>query len=414
MTHMYGFNYDQKINKKVSITPGGVMNVNIDNPVTAFGDLTTAELTPQVHLTFPYEYIDPDIVTVGTSNGGSSFAGDSMLGISTGTATNGSAYFESRDIVKHFTGLGSMVRFTCIYNDGTGVANSEQLAGIGDEENGYFFGYNGTSFGTVQIYNNSADWTYQSDWNLDTFDGTNNGNPSGINLDTSRINLFQIEYQWSGGGQIQYSIENPDTGLLTPVNKVKFSNVKAPVLANPSLPLTGRVKNLGNNTNIFIKIVSMGGFVQGKSIISGPIKSYFRQTTLMSSNTETVMFSLKNSELINNGLINRIRVYFKIFSSANDSNKTAIFSIYRNLTFSFANFTDINNSVMQKSDTDTPTSFDDNKLILKKFIPKENGSSLNLESINLFLVPGDILTVSCKAESTTDNFTTNLTWIEDF
>lgn len=416
---MYGYNYDQRINTRLSSTPNGVMNVNIDNPVTAFGDLRVTELTPQAHLTFPYNRINSDIVTTGTSATGTTDASGSMISVNTGTDPEGLAYFESRDIVKYRSGLGSLTRFTCIYNDGNGGKDgSEQLAGIGDDEDGYFFGYNGTSFGIMRLRGGISYWIHQDNWNLDTFDGTRVNNPSGIGLSTGKINVFQIEYQWLGGGQIQYSIENPDTGLLTPVHKIKYSNDNTLTsVSNPSLPLTGRVKKYSGSDSINIKIPSMGGFVEGKSIITGPNNNYYGTSTITSADEQTI-FNLQNYPTYYT-IKNRVRVYLQYFSCGNDVNKSSIVSIYKNLTLNSTSAWSQNNtnSVMYRDDNDASPEFNNyetSKLIYRTIVPKDNGDSVNLTDFNLFLAPGDILTVAATPGSATGTITANLGWVEDF
>ena len=47
----------------------------------------------------------------------------------------------------------------------------------------------------------------QEDWNKDTLDGSGGTtNPSGMNLDVTKINTYWIDYQWLGGGRVRYGI----------------------------------------------------------------------------------------------------------------------------------------------------------------------------------------------------------------
>ena len=47
----------------------------------------------------------------------------------------------------------------------------------------------------------------QSDWNVDTLDGSGGGrNPSGMNLDVSKINNYWIDFQFSGGGKTRLGV----------------------------------------------------------------------------------------------------------------------------------------------------------------------------------------------------------------
>jgi len=70
------------------------------------------------------------------------------LVVGTSTTTSSIAAYETKQIVKYDPGEGVEVRFTARFT--SGVANTTQLAGIGDSEDGLFFGYNGTSFGVLR------------------------------------------------------------------------------------------------------------------------------------------------------------------------------------------------------------------------------------------------------------------------
>lgn len=70
-----------------------------------------------------------------------------------------------------------------------------QLMGVGDDLDGFFFGYNGSSFGILRRQNGTDNWIPQSAWNNDTFDG--NGR-SGVALNATQGNVYSIQYQWLG------------------------------------------------------------------------------------------------------------------------------------------------------------------------------------------------------------------------
>jgi hypothetical protein len=61
----------------------------------------------------------------------------------------------------------------------------------------------------------------QSDWNLDTMDGTG---PSGYNMDLSRMQMFYIDYSWYGAGFIRWGLRGTD-GDVTYVHKLQNNNV---------------------------------------------------------------------------------------------------------------------------------------------------------------------------------------------
>lgn len=111
---------------------------------SAFGEQSVAEFTPAVQLQFPYS-INPDVVHAHANQSGSVDVNSNMARLQTGAAANSSGEIVSVNTVKYNPGQGGLCRFTAVFT--AGVANSTQIAGIGDTGDGYFFGYNGATFG---------------------------------------------------------------------------------------------------------------------------------------------------------------------------------------------------------------------------------------------------------------------------
>lgn len=113
---------------------------------TAFGELSVSELTPIINLEFAYN-LNTEIVTSRLNNGAAT-VDSNRLKLSTGAGANQSAQLFSNVPVKHYAGLGTLVRFTALFT--TGVAGSIQIGGIGDSGDGLFFGYDGADFGVLR------------------------------------------------------------------------------------------------------------------------------------------------------------------------------------------------------------------------------------------------------------------------
>ena len=388
----------------------GHLKINIHDPVSAFGDLRVTELTPKIHLTFPYN-INTDIVNpvvAGTATQGSVTQSDSMAVLNTSTATDGAAEFSSRRVLTYRSGLGGMVRFTALFT--TGVASSEQRIGIGDDEDGFFFGYNGTAFGILRIQDSTSTWYPQTTWNVDTMDG--NG-PSAMILDQTNINVFQIQYQWLGAGQIEFSIEDEETGLLIPVHRIKYANnFTIPSIYNANLPLSAKVINSGNTSDLTLKTASMAAFVEGKSEALGPINSH---SETKSVNTEESLFHIRNKTTFN-GKTNRVRMILKQISVGNDANQLCTVKIYSGATLGAetAVFTDINgaNSV---AEVDTVKSYvSGGRILWQGVIGKDTGESFDLSDLDIQIIPGELITITAEQGGAAADESIVLTWQEDF
>ena len=76
-------------------------------------------------------------------------------------------------------------------------------------------------------------WIYQSDWNVDKLDGTG---ASGMTLDPTKLNVYQIRYKWLGSGCIGFYIESNITGEFVLVHIIQRANQFQEVsIQNPSL-----------------------------------------------------------------------------------------------------------------------------------------------------------------------------------
>lgn len=121
-------------------------SIEISEPLTAFGDLRTAEITPIVQLHSAYN-INARIIEA-RDNSGTSSINNNKFKVSTGAAANQSSSLLSKVAVKYNSGQGGLWRGTAIFT--SGAANSTQYIGIGTSSEGYFFGYNGVTFGIMR------------------------------------------------------------------------------------------------------------------------------------------------------------------------------------------------------------------------------------------------------------------------
>lgn len=386
------------------------LSVGIGEPSTAFGDLRTTELTPQVQITFPYN-INTDQVETTTANGGTVTQAASMAIIQTSTNSAGAADVCTLRSLKYRAGLGGLARFSCLFS--AGVASSTQTIGAGDDEDGFFFGYNGSAFGSLIRRDSSDTWTAQTAWNIDTLDGSSDDdNPSGITLDPTKLNVFAVEFQW-GSGQILFCVENPGTGKFMKVHRISYANTNTQVsLLNPNFPICGEVVNSGNTSNLTMKIDSMAAFVEGKDVKTGPLNSI--EETKNSSASEIAIITLRNKSTYASAT-NRVIVDLKTLSVGNDVNQLAIFKLWEDATLGGSpSYTDINatNSVIEYDVAGTTIA--SGRLVATYVCPKDNGLLIDLTKIELDIRPGHTITVGALSAGGAADHVAAFTWREDF
>lgn len=468
-----------------------------DEPRSAFGEVLVAQPHPRVQIKFPYN-INPDIVRSCENNSGTVTQADGMAVVQSGASANSGAILESRGPISYAPGQGVSVRCTALFT--TGVSNSEQIVGVGNQEDGFFFGYDGATFGalhrfggrseiqtltvttgavtstgnitinldsvatlvavtsgdtarevavkisdadfsdagagwiahvhnetvifrsetsgllsgtftlvdtdttgavgtfseTVAGVSSNDDWIPQSTWNHDKFDGTGE---SGVTIDTTKGNVFEIKYQWLGFGEIEFSIENPTTGRFVLVHRIAYANANViPSIQNPDIPLHVSSINGSNTSNLTIKTGSMAGFTEGVIRSTGPIFTAANEKTTIST-TEVPILSLKNV-LIYQGVQNRNRIRLLVLSVATEATKPITVHIHRNPTLTGPVAFAAGFSGRSTSETDTgATGLVGGEDIATLSLGKLDSQRLTVDFLEIELDPGDLVVMTAFAAS---------------
>lgn len=148
-------------------------------------------------------------------------------------------------------------------------------------------------------------WTHQDSFNIDTLDG--NG-PSGMTIDPTKLNVYQIDFRWLGVGRARFSVEDQATGTLIPFHEILFSNQNTQVhLANPSMRVGYRVISLSaSGTEVSVKGASILGAIQGKIIQNVIPTAVVSDSASLAQNTIHHVLSLKNNLINESGTLNKL------------------------------------------------------------------------------------------------------------
>jgi len=220
-----------------------------------FGSAITGSRYNQIEI--DYSTADPDLITditVTKSNGGDATTSAGQAVFTTGTSTNGGIKAVTDLSIVYRPHTESYAAFSAIFT--TGTANSYQRLGIYDTNNGFFIGYEGTSFG-VTIRKSTVDTRIaQASFNVDTLTGqatsnyTRNGVPEAI--DPTKDNLYRIRYGWLGASGIYYEVLSPDQTWVTFHIYRSINTAIVPSVANPNLPITLDAAKTAGASNITI------------------------------------------------------------------------------------------------------------------------------------------------------------------
>lgn len=465
---------------------------------TAFGDHLVSQLIHEVTLDFNYT-INPLVVESRGNQSGTVTQANNMAVMSTGAAANSSGTLLSVHRARYQPGHGTRIRFTSLFT--AGAAGSFQAAGIGDESNGFFFGYNGTAFGILHRKNgspeirtltvtvgsstaenititldgdaktdvavtNTADvtltaneiaaadysdvgrgwkadavgdtvvftawdsssrtgtyslssastavgtfaqsvvgvastdsWIAQASWTgLDKFDGAG---LSGVTLDPTKGNVFQINFQWLGFGVIQFYIEDPDDGEMHLVHFIQYANENTtPSLSNPTLPLCVTAENVANTTDMIVKTSSMGSFVEGLSEQIGPRHGKDASITLGATTTETPMLTLRNRNMFHSK-VNTVSSKILVISASADHSKPVEVVFYADATLTGASFAHLDTATSAIETDVAATAFTGGVFLFSIPLGKTGNQVVDLSTdpFQGVLLPGHSITATIKPKS---------------
>lgn len=404
----------------------GDLDVHVTNPTTAFGEMNVAQDTPVAQVDFVYG-INTNTAATAVTGSGTVTATGSLLTVNTTAAASSSAQLTSLRYAKYRPGQGIKARFTAIFT--TGATGSQQFAGMGDPtiSDGFFYGYDGATFGILYYRGGVKTFIAQSSWNFDVVDGTQSaGNPSGMLLDTAKGNVFQIHQQYLGFGSVSFYVENPASGNFTLVHELKYANANTQTnVVNPAMNLVWRAVNTTNNTAISVKAGSGALFVEGQQIFLGPRYATSNNKSL-TANTLTNVLTLKAASTFNT-VTNRAQIRMRMVSSAvNASNATglAVMTIYKNATLGGTpsytpssgttadNGATITNGQSMVSYDTAGTTVTGGIPVFNTIISASSDQATDLTNLDIYANPGDTLTFAISSTQTSTAGVA-ITWSED-
>jgi hypothetical protein len=377
---------------------------------SAFGEALVAHLDDKIHVQFAYiihaEQASTAVVSTGTATNGT---GEVTIG--TGTGAAGAATLRTIRTLRYLTGKGGDVRFAGRFT--TGVADSRQEAGYGDDDDGFFFGYSGATFGVWRRKGAVDTFVAQTAWNVDKMDGTG---PSGQTLDPTKSCVYKITFQWLGAGAIQFYVEAAGGSSFTLVHTMFYAGLYTTTsVSNPTLPIRLKVINTGNTTNLTMSFASLAGFLQGVDRDFGLARSTDQAAT--SITTEVAVMTLRNRATFNS-VTNRVPMQITGFGAGvydNQASTLAMVRLKKNVTLGGTpSYADINTSISVAEKDVAGTTVTGG--IRKASIPFSPNDShyMVLTDNDIWVFPGETITISVESTGTLNNIWIGLDWKELF
>jgi hypothetical protein len=378
----------------VGTDPEGALKIHVTDRTSPFGELVVANLMPIIQADFVYG-INANLFS-STLTGSGTATSTSQMGIASTTANaSSSALIQTARRAKYRAAEGLLARFTAQFT--AGVANSTQTAGMRNAAiDGWFIGYNGTSFGICYRRNSVDTWVAQADFNADKLDGTGS---SGITIDPTKINIFQLSIGYLGVRGCTFSIQNPDTKAWIAFHEYSFMNTTADQTqsVNPTMTFGIQATNTTNATNVVVKAASVGVFIVGSRERIG--STYGVNNNKSVGTTETNLLTIRNNTTMNS-VTNQAQIRIRSLSLATSANVPVVYKLTKNATLGgVPAYTNIDATNSCAAYDTAGTTITGGNVQFNTTVGANGNVFVDLTEFDIFLAPGDTLTVSVASIS---------------
>lgn len=374
-------------------------------PLTALDDMRSTLLAPVIGWKFEYN-VNPVLVRASTNTGSPQGAVTWLNGtgvVSTANAQDTWAQILSARNFAAIPGLGVMVRFTAAFT--TGVAGSTQIIGLGDANNGFFFGYNGADWGILWRENGVETWILLANWN---------GYPPQFRytIDPTKLNEYMISFPAGRVGLINFYIMDPVGGTPIRVHSIQQANSELdPAIWHVNLPLIAKVENTTNNTIISLETTAAAALTEGtKDDQLTQIKQHYSggKTGIT---TEAPVFSI-HSKTTFAGVTNGKTCILGSLSISVEGTASTQVRFMKNATLTGASFTDLNTASSVVEYDTSATTFTGGTELFTFMFTSIDSKCIELRSLQFYLNPDDYVTITATSAASTEVHAT-LGWVEN-
>lgn len=231
-------------------------------------------------------------------------------------------------------------------------------------------------------------------------------------IDPTKGNVYKIDYQYLGFGDIKFYVEDPENGSFKLVHIIQWANSETrPSLNNPSLRFGMYVASVGSTTNLTVQCASVNLSVQGQIAKTRNPRAIKNTQTVTTSFTNIV--TLRNRRTYN-GVYNQVEIEPINISLSSESTKNVEVEIRTNALFSgVTNFQTVGTNLV--GDVDTTNNQTSNGTLLAAFTLSSGGNqSINLKELEIRVPPSLAITIAARVTSgASANVTAALTYYED-
>lgn len=271
-----------------------VLVTNADSPsVDAFARLRIS----QPHTLFdskllqddrPLLWDDQQTSGAGTSSTHNPNRASVALGV--GSAVAGTRIRQTKMRFNYQPGKSQLAIFTTIL--GTGATGITKRVGYFDDNDGLFLQLSNNILSVVQRSNatgSPVDTSIaQSSWNIDKLDGTGK---SGITFDTSKSQIFFLDFEWLGTGRIRFGFFIDGKPFYCH-ELLNANNLDVVYMSTPNLPCRYEISNSGLGVASELEQVCTTVISEGGSQDLGVLRYASTNGTHIDANTPNTIYAV--------------------------------------------------------------------------------------------------------------------------
>ena len=404
-----------------TVNPWGKQVVIIDDDTVQHTSRNRRKVSTNEVLSFnTYQYDkDNEVWDESTSTGGTAtydeYEGGVIIEVT--NTLNSEVIRQTKNVVRYVPGRQNELIFTTRFNSPT--AGILRRVGVYDSNNGCFLEDNGGTY-AVCVRRNTAGGVVDNrvtrdNWNYDKLDGTG---PSGLILDFTKNQMFTIEYEWFGSGQVEFNVVIDNNKF--PMHRFNTGNRENIVWSNtPFVPHRVEMKNTTGGTTGTHQMYQ-GGFAVLTEGTVGPLgrrRNVSYPITGKTLTTANIFYPVLTVRLQTSGL-DGVALPFA-FQAATLDNTSIFYRIVRDATLTGASYVTLADTLIEYDISATATSGGD--IIDSGFIsadgqggeqPLGDPSSIIQIGRNNLGTTSQTLTIQIAAINSNKKGWAGLNWIE--
>lgn len=257
----------------------------------------------------------------------------------------------------------------------------------------------------------TENWTYQYDFIHDKLDGTG---PSGMIIDPTKLNVYQINFRWLGVGTIQYAVESDD-GKMIVFHHEHFANENTDVhIDNPSFKIGYVAYSLGGTgTNVTVSGASMMGAIEGLIETTKPTNSSFFTTSSTLSQDAWHHLLTAHNKLIHRDKINTRELLVKNVTASFNSTAGVQVALVIDAPITGRTFNSISEwSSVAESKTESVVTLPERVAYIFG-VDGGGTASINLEELRFAIPPNSDVSILVRSSNQIQRSDVSMSWVED-